>query len=564
MFEISDWREAGKLFEGIDFENEADVLKLIDRLSVFRDSIDLNGLSRQAEEKICPEKRRYSVGNRTMPPLGCYEPMEAMIACTNNITKGRLVKKADDPAYTYDYDEAGNVVRICHLYSKEDGPRLHGQISSASYGLHDERVDLFIEWWPSGTHGITKPGCGELRMLILTVKDENGRPRLICKAEQVSSKSDMQPEVESWGPAVNGKMECRQYMLHTDFDAYKDSENRERKIGIVRDEMVCSCDERGRPKGYISCERKVLKSTPFPEMMRDMWVTIRFGSFIEEIQKNKWNVFGVEYHEKGQTTRRWGDKVNRHPIYSATKTITSIAVGMAADEGKMDINRSVLRYLPEAAVRKMTEAQRAVYEKITVERLLTMSVVGYPFRPAGESWLDAALSYEIPDVNKREFDYSNVSAYLAGVAAAEAVGENLYEYLTRKLFEPLGIVNPPYMTCPDGYFYGASGMELTVGELSRIGLLLMQGGVYEGKRLLSEEYVKAATAVQQMNREGGYGYFIWKYRDGFSINGKWGQKCYVLPEKGRMVTYLSHIEEKCPGLKESMERKMLGIEPAGD
>lgn len=44
MFEISDWREAGKLFEGIDFENEADVLKLIDRLSVFRDSIDLNGL----------------------------------------------------------------------------------------------------------------------------------------------------------------------------------------------------------------------------------------------------------------------------------------------------------------------------------------------------------------------------------------------------------------------------------------------------------------------------------------------------------------------------------------
>ena len=61
-----------------------------------------------------------------------------------------------------------------------------------------------------------------------------------------------------------------------------------------------------------------------------------------------------------------------------------------------------------------------------------------------------------------------------------------------------------------------------------------------------------------MNREGGYGYFLWKYRDGFSINGKWTQKCYVLPKQGLVVTYLAHIEEECPGLKASMERHLLG------
>ena len=559
MFEISDWREAGKLFEGIDFEKEADVLKLIDRLGVFRDSIDPEGLSRQAEAKICPEKRRYSVGNRTMPPLGCYEPSETMIASTNNITKGRLVKKAADPAYTYDYDGAGNVVRICHLYSKENGPRLHGKVSSASYCLHDERVDLFIDWHPVGSNGITDSDRVELHMLILTVKDETGRPRFICRAAQLHSTSDMQPDVEVWGPAVDGKMECREYSLGTNFDSYKELENPERKCHIRRDEMVFRCDERGKPLECLFYERKVLVSYPLPKMMRDMFVTIRFGAFIESIQKNKWNVFGVEYHEKGQLTRRWGDRENRHPIYSATKTITSIAVGMLADEGKMDIHRSMLEYLPEEAVRKMTDKQRAVYEEITVKRLMTMSVGGYPFRPSGESWLDEALGYEIPDVKKREFDYSNVSAYLVGVAAANAAGEHLYEYLDRKLFHPLGIEKPPYLNCPDGYFYGATGMELTVNELSRIGLMLMQGGVYEGKRILSEEYVKEATSVQQMNKEGGYGYFIWKYRDGFSINGKWGQKCYVLPESGRMVTYLSHIEEKCPELRESMERKMLGL-----
>ena len=81
----------------------------------------------------------------------------------------------------------------------------------------------------------------------------------------------------------------------------------------------------------------------------------------------------------------------------------------------------------------------------------------------------------------------------------------------------------------------------------------------EGKRILSEAYVQEATSIQQMNREGGYGYYIWKYQDGFSINGKWKQKCYVLPNRGLMVTYLSHIEEDSNDLLNSMEKHILEL-----
>ena len=66
-----------------------------------------------------------------------------------------------------------------------------------------------------------------------------------------------------------------------------------------------------------------------------------------------------------------------------------------------------------------------------------------------------------------------------------------------------------------------------------------------------------ATSIQQMNREGGYGYFIWKYHDGFSINGKWGQKCYILPKDELIITYLSHMEENSRDLQKSMEDKLL-------
>ena len=263
-----------------------------------------------------------------------------------------------------------------------------------------------------------------------------------------------------------------------------------------------------------------------------------FEAFVKDIRDNRWNVYGSEVYEAGRLTYEYGDtQKSRYPIYSATKTITSIGAGIAYDEGKI----------------------RVAFQNITVERLLTMSVEGFPFRPEGESYLNYSLSCPLENVQTRRFNYSNISAYLVGVALTNAVQEDLYQYLKRKLFDPLHIVDPVYTRCPDGYFYGASGMELTVHDLSRIGLLLYHGGAYEGMRIVSEEYVKRATAVQQMNREGGYGYFIWKYRDGFSINGKWKQKCYVLPERKLIVTYLTHIQEDSHALLDSMERHILGL-----
>ena len=157
-----------------------------------------------------------------------------------------------------------------------------------------------------------------------------------------------------------------------------------------------------------------------------------------------------------------------------------------------------------------------------------------------------------------------MSAYLIGVAVSAAVEERLDQYLNRRLFRPLGIPDPPCQFSPEGYFYGATGMELTVNELSRIGLMLSREGKYGQKQIVPAAYVKDATSVQQMNREGGYGYFFWKYRDGFSLNGKWGQKCYVLPKQRMMITFLSHLEEGSDKIRGSMEKHLLGGNEGND
>lgn len=285
---------------------------------------------------------------------------------------------------------------------------------------------------------------------------------------------------------------------------------------------------------------------------------MNFKSFENDIRTHQWEVHGAEVYKSDRLIYRYGDtETSEFPVYSATKTILSIALGVAWDEGKIELERPVTYYLPAEIVRNMPEKQKVVFQDITIERLLTMSVDGFPFRPEGESYLKYALSCPIEDVQNNTFHYSNIPAYLTGVALTNAVSEDLYQYMNRKVLEPLHIINPVYKRCPDGYFYGASGMELSVHDLSRIGLLMYHGGVSEGERIVSEEYVKMATSVQIMNREGGYGYFIWKYRDGFSINGKWGQRCYILPDKNLVVTCLSHMEKNFSQLQNSIEKNIV-------
>ena len=285
---------------------------------------------------------------------------------------------------------------------------------------------------------------------------------------------------------------------------------------------------------------------------------MNFAAFIEDIQRNNWNVHGVEVYENGQLIHSYGDTDdNIYDIYSATKTVLSLAAGLAYDRDLINLNESIIRYLPSDKVANMSSSQKEIWSKISIKRLLTMSVDGLPFRPEGESYIDYSLSCTINKPDEAVFNYCNICAYLVGVALTEAFQEDLARVIEYNIFKPLGIEKYEYGRSPEGYFYGASQMKLTVHDLSKIGLLLLNKGTYCGKRIISEEYVKLATSIQQMNKAGGYGYFIWKYQDGFSINGKWKQRCFCLPERGLVITFLSHIEEESDDILVSMELNVL-------
>lgn len=279
----------------------------------------------------------------------------------------------------------------------------------------------------------------------------------------------------------------------------------------------------------------------------------KFQKLIATIECNHWPVYGLEIRKNRELLHAYGDtRETRYPIYSATKSFVSTAAGIAVKEGKFSIKESVYEYLKSEVPAYATEEQKDVLKKLTIERLMTMSVKGYPFRPEGDDWLTDSLLYPLTDVETPEFNYSNIPAYLVGVALEKATGEHLADYLTPRLFEPLGIPNPVYGNCPAGHFYGASQMELTVEELGRLGQLYLNGGTWDRERILTEDWVKEATSVKTQCREGGYGYFIWKYKDGFRITGKWGKRCFGFPATGMIVTYLSDMQNNSEDLTEAV------------
>ena len=98
---------------------------------------------------------------------------------------------------------------------------------------------------------------------------------------------------------------------------------------------------------------------------------------------------------------------------------------------------------------------------------------------------------------------------------------------------------------------------MTLHDISKLGLLLYNKGVWNGKRIVSEEYVDMATSVQIENDRYGYGFYIWKYKDGFYISGKWGQHCLVLPDEKLMVTFTGFVPEQAEDVENAMIKYIL-------
>ena len=235
---------------------------------------------------------------------------------------------------------------------------------------------------------------------------------------------------------------------------------------------------------------------------------------------------------------RWTPDV-REEIHSAAKGVSVLAAGIARDEGLIDVDAPIARYLPGVELGDGVE-------EVTLRHLLSMSSgIDFPWSETMMTdWPDLALEFLGRPSQGRVFQYSNASTYTAMHVLATQVGD-VHEYLLPRLLEPLGIGDVPWARCPNGRIVAGEGLALRTEELARIGLHLRERGCWQGRQLVSPDWVDAMHEWVPGGRNPGYlhyGLGAWKGPgDAWRLHGAYGQVLLFIGDAVITLTAEDHF-----------------------
>ena len=222
-----------------------------------------------------------------------------------------------------------------------------------------------------------------------------------------------------------------------------------------------------------------------------------------------------------------------HITHSMCKSITGMAIGMLIEEEKLKLDENIYDIFPDH-INAFSKIFRPV---ITVEHLLTMTS-GVTFNESGivsgNDWLGSFLNASVNGKPGTEFQYNSLNTYVLSAIVTKRTGETLTEYLTPRLFGPLGITKYYWETCPKGITKGGWGLFLCAEDMAKLGQLYLQRGKWNGQQLVSEYWIEISTARHLKTQNGtyGYGYQLWmEQRPGsFEYNGMLGQNVIIYPD----------------------------------
>ena len=238
----------------------------------------------------------------------------------------------------------------------------------------------------------------------------------------------------------------------------------------------------------------------------------------------------------GYGTNTW------HLSHSMSKTVTGMAIGMLVDDGALTLDTRLTDIFPDV------EYADEKFPLITVRHLLTMTS-GVRFAEAGsvteERWTECFFGSSLAFVPGEEFAYNSMNSYILAVIVTRLTGKSLSAFLDDRLFGPLGITNRFWEKSPEGVEKGGWGLYLSAESWAKLGYMMLRGGVFEGKRILSGEWVRESHQRHARTPERighfDYGYQLWSSRDdgGYLFNGMLGQNVWIYPDNDLVVVMLS-------------------------
>ena len=323
-------------------------------------------------------------------------------------------------------------------------------------------------------------------------------------------------------------------------------------------------------------ENRLPRSTPEEQGVASAGVL----AFLEAVASSKHEFHSVMVVRHGHVVAEgWWAPYRaeaKHMLYSLSKSFTSSAVGFAVTEGRLKVTAPVIHFFPDDLPEKVGENLAA----LRVKDLLTMSV-GHAQDSTGhiregENWVRAFLALPIEHQPGTVFLYNSGATYMLSAIVQKLTNQKVVDYLTPRLFAPLGITEMTWETCPRGINTGGWGLSLRTESLAKFGQLYLSRGAWGQKQVLPAAWVEEATTfkiqqpaqdLERMKRQSdwhqGYCYQFWRCRhNGFRGDGAFGQFTVVLPEQDAVVVITSESpnmqgeldlvwEHLLPAMKES-------------
>lgn len=246
--------------------------------------------------------------------------------------------------------------------------------------------------------------------------------------------------------------------------------------------------------------------------------------------------------------QRWmngADPETPHIMHSVSKTFVSAATGFAVEEGLLNIEDKVVSFFPDKIPAEVSGNLAAM----TVRDLLTMtcgqSREASPVRQGDADWVEGFLAWPVEHEPGTYFAYNSLGTYMVSAILQKVTGEKVVDYLTPRLFEPLGIEKPQWEESPQGINCGGWGLWLKTEDMARMGQMLLDGGKWKGNQVLSADWVGEMMKKQvptdrpndtRADWTQGYGYFMWMCSPGGArADGSEGQYIIVLPEVDAVI-----------------------------
>lgn len=292
------------------------------------------------------------------------------------------------------------------------------------------------------------------------------------------------------------------------------------------------------------------RSTPEAEGVSSEAIT----GFLDAATKSKheFHSFMMLRHGKVVAEAWWNPYANdlKHTMYSVSKSFTATAIGFAVAEKKLSVEDKVISFFPDDLPEQVSPNLAA----LRIRDLLSMSV-GHQTDPTfavasqSDDWVKAFFKVPVVHQPGTRFVYNSAATFMLSAIVQKVTGQKIMDYLTPRLFQPLGIEGIDWETNPQDINTGGWGLRLKTEDMAKFGQLFLQKGMWQGKQILPAAWVEEASTMKIMQDPNatqakkdssdwlqGYGYQMWRSRNNaYRGDGANGQFIIILPEQDAVI-----------------------------